>query len=293
MSRKIIDYKTPFGRFKQIARYYPEIIPVLSEGDSWFSYPLVGNNLMDHLVVKFGGAVNYFRLESSGHTALDMFSDCDSGQLEKLAELVEDFSVPLVLISAGGNDIVGEDLDFLLDAATQPDDVNTLLNSANLQTRFDDIKLSYQRMIDCLLAANTNIRILAHSYDYPVVSGQAAPVTINSIGLAAPLINFLGEIGPWMQPYLQSKGLTDAAAQQQFSDRLIDTFHDNVLIPLKQQNPCFDFVDMRGTLQKQLSLWNDEIHPTNDGFALLTEVFWSSLQPLLVNIFQNRQTNGN
>ena len=292
MSRKIINYKTPFGRFKQIARHYPEIVPVLSEGDSWFSYPLVGNNLMDHLVVKFGGAVNYFRLESSGHTALDMFSDCQSGQLEKLAELVEDFSVPLVLISAGGNDIVGEDMETLLDAVNQPDNALGVLASANLQTRFQDIKQAYQRMIDCLLTANNSIRILAHSYDYPVVSGQAAPVTINSIGLAAPLINFLGEIGPWIQPYLQAKGLTDTAAQQQFSDALIDTFHDSVLMPLKQQNPCFDFVDMRGTLQKQQALWNDEIHPTNAGFAQLTEVFWASLQPLLVNIFQNHQANG-
>ena len=293
MSRKIIDYKTPFGRFKQIARYYPEIIPVLSEGDSWFSYPLIGSNLMDHLVVKFGGAVNYFRLESSGHTATDMFSDCDSGQLEDLADLVKTFSVPLVLISAGGNDIVGEDLQNLLINATQPDDVNTLLTSPNLQARFDEVKQAYQRMIDCLLVANSNIRILAHSYDYPLVSGQAAPINVNSIGLIAPLVNFLGDIGPWIKPYLEAKGLTDTAAQQQFADGLIDNFHDNILVPLKNQNSAFDFVDMRGTLQKNINFWNDEIHPTSAGFAQLAEVFWDALEPLLVTIFQNRQAGNN
>ncbi len=285
MSRKIIDNKTQFGRFKQIARHYPEIMPLISEGDSWYSYPLAGNNIMDNLLFKFAGTINYFRLESSGHLATEMFRDCKRDQLKLLAKLVKQFRVPIVLISAGGNDVVGVSTGGLLRRAAAPDDVDGVLDSPKLDERMGMVKTAYNTMIQCLLNANPTVRIVAHTYDYPIVSGAHAPITVNSLGVAAPLINLFTQIGPWLKPHLIDAGLTDAAAQQAFSIRLIDRFHDRVLMPLRNAHPAFEFVDLRDTLQLQPDMWNDEIHPSTEGFARLAEKYWTHLQPVLQSCY--------
>lgn len=284
MSRRIINSKTAFGRFKQIARYYPEIISIISEGDSWFSYPLAGQNLMDHLMIKFAGTINYLRLESTGHEATYMFSDINSGQLKKLIKLVSDFSVPVVLISAGGNDIVGKCLSQLLPNARNSTDIDTLIESTKLQNRFNTIKTAYVNMIEGLIKVQPKIQILAHSYDYPPVTGKSAPITINNIGMAAPLIKLMKEVGPWIKPYLIDKGLTNEEAQQKFTNILIDKFHDDILEPLNNIYTAFNYVDLRGVLKTQEVFWNDEIHPNSNGFSQLCDVFWEKLTPILLKV---------
>ncbi|MEZ5472416.1 MAG: hypothetical protein R3E90_11580 [Marinicella sp.] len=282
MSRKIINYKTEFGRFKQMHRYYREIMPIISEGDSWYSYPLAGANLMDQLLLKFEGAINYLRLESSGHEALDIFESTRSGQLKKLIKHVKTFQVPIVLMSAGGNDVVGRSKKELYDVASHSSDVDTLINSSGLNQVLQQILDRYSVAINALVNVNPAVKIITHTYDYPAIIGKAAPITIRSLGIAAPIVNVLKEIGPWIKPILVSKNLTDFHAQYEFAKQLIDKFHDNVLVVLKNNHPIhFDYIDLRGTLQMNKNYWNDEIHPNAEGFRLLADKFWLDLLPII------------
>lgn len=291
MSNKIIDYKTEFGRFKQMNRYYPEIMPIISEGDSWFSYPLTGANLMDQLVFKFEGCINYLRLESSGHEAQQIFKSTSSGQLKDLIKHIAFFKVPIVLLSAGGNDVVGKSKIDLYEMANHDRDVATLINSAGLQAELLAVKDSFERAILGLIAANPDIRIITHSYDYPIVSGNAAPITINSLGLIAPVVNVFKQVGPWIFPILKEKGLTNQDAQQMFAEQLINQFHDFILLPLKNQyTDNFDFVDLRGSLNQINYNWNDEIHPSAAGFEILANKFWQKLRPEIINAYRKWQS---
>ncbi len=286
MSRKIINYKTDFGRFKQMYRYYPEIMPIISEGDSWYSYPLAGANLMDQLVLKFEGAVNYLRLESSGHEALDIFASTRSGQLKKLIKHVKFFQVPIVLLSAGGNDVVGKSKAGLYDSANHSSDVDTLINSAGLNQVFRKIFDRYTVAINALVHVNAAVKIITHTYDYPAIIGKPAPITISSLGIIAPLVNVMKEVGPWIEPILLKKNLTDKQAQLQFTERLMNKFHDDVLLPLKNNHPDnFDYVDLRGTLMLNKQFWNDEIHPSAEGFRLLADKFWLDFLPVLKDAY--------
>ena len=272
-------------------RYYPEIMPLISEGDSWFSYPLVGANLMDQLVLKFEGCINYLRLENNGDEATEIFANHASGQLRTLLKHVRTFQVPVVLLSAGGNDVVGESNTDLFDHALDASDVATLIGSAGLKDKLIQIKSSYELAIAALVAVKPDIKIIAHSYDYPIVNAAHAPITVNSLGLIAPVVNVMKQVGPWISPILEAKGLTDSVAQQQFAVALIDHFHDEVLMPLKNQfGDNFDFVDLRGTLELKAHNWNDEIHPSAAGFELLANKFWLHLRPVVIDAYGEWQS---
>lgn len=292
MGRKIINYKTEFGRFKQMYRYYREIMPIISEGDSWFSYPLAGANLMDQLVVKFEGTLNYLRLESSGHEALDVLESPHSGQLEKLIKRVKAFKVPIVLMSVGGNDVVGKSKKGLYDTASHSSDVDTLINSTNFNKVLQAILEKYSVAIEALVDVNPTVKVITHTYDYPAIIGKPAPITIKSLGIAAPVVNVFKEIGPWIEPILISKNLTDLEAQHKFIKRLMDKFHDDVLVALKSSHPDnFDYINLRGTLQMNKNYWNDEIHPNAEGFRLLADKFWENILPMIKKAYAQWRSN--
>lgn len=271
---------TRVGQFREIHRALkrrPALLAatpiVFCEGDSWFSTPLA-MNLLDWLVFPspederrgvpvFGAGGLFLRKEHSGDLATDMFT---ATKVRRLAGWYEGFDFDLALLSAGGNDFVGPFLKRVFAGAprmTPTQAFDRLVASG----RYEQVLAAWRRVVTAFVTARPRTPILAHTYDYPIALGRAAPLSVAGIGLAALLKR---EVGPWIAPHI-AHVLPATADQRAFARRLIDGFEQHVLRVLRDDPASrgrFDYVDLRGTLPSE-EQWFDEMHPTSAGFHLL------------------------
>lgn len=244
---------------------------ILSEGDSWFSMPLY-YNLVDWLEIQAPQAV-FLRMENSGDTAVNMFS---GGNLRSIGSRLKAFDFDVMLLSAGGNDFVDRYLRELFknQALQTPEAAMARVLQSG---RFAEVLKAYQRVLDTALKARPTLRVLTHSYDYPHLLGAAARLTVQNIGLAALLKH---EIGDWIAKHIKHV-LPEMEQQRHFVRLLIDGYFAQVLEPLKAQyGEALHVVDIRGVLATDAD-WNDEMHPTSEGFQQLADRMRPALRALL------------
>lgn len=277
MSTRRSGFRQLYQQLRRTPAAFDNTPIVFCEGDSWFDTPLA-MNLLDWLVWPtpqeeakgvplFGAGGLFFRTEANGDTAQNMFSA--AGVRDK-ASWFRSFEFDLVLLSAGGNDIVGPFLVQLF-AGTPAMSVDAAMRRVLDSGRYQQILAAYQRMLAAFQSARPDVPVLAHTYDYPQLMGKPARFTLHNLGLAALVRE--GK-GPWIAPAMAT-ALPATRDQRAFVRRLIDGFVEHVLIPLRDDpgtGEVFDFVDLRGTLTRE-DQWADEMHPTSTGFALLADRF--------------------
>jgi hypothetical protein len=234
------------------ARYYKARragkIVVVSEGDSWFDYPMY-RNIIDHIDDTKRFALK--RLEFSGDTVRNMIGNARA--LEAFHEVVKQERPRFVLFSGGGNDIVGDELI----GAIKP------YNSAKWTELRAGVVGGYEKMIRTI---GPDAPVFAHGYDYIIPS--ARPVRYDGIAIS----------GPWVWKEMDNKGLPDAM-KMQIARLMMDWFND-MLAELERVYPAyFAHIDLRGTLQPDM--WQNEIHPTRSGFAAVAERFLEQLDSSL------------
>ncbi|MCC6235058.1 MAG: hypothetical protein IT580_20610 [Verrucomicrobiales bacterium] len=247
---------------------------VIAEGDSWFDYPL-------HDVLRLLEDDHAFDVESVAHKG-DCVEDMAHapGQFEEFArrleKLLRDGKVPrAILLSGGGNDIVGDEFAILLNHATSS--LPTL--NEDIVRGVIDVRLraAYARLISGTTEIARSylgrpIPIITHGYDYPVPDGRG----------------FLGGWwvlpGPWLEPGFHRKGYLDQAQNTTLVGGLIDRF--NVMLGSLCDHPQFahvHYLDLRGTLRRDSQYrkdWGNELHPTAHGFELVTNKFADCLRAL-------------
>lgn len=118
--------------FAQSIKYQHDWPIVLSEGDSWFSFP--GHwNTIDHLDDLLNHNVSLLRLEESGDTIANMIGGKQRGQLRRL---LTTYPVDALLFSGGGNDVVGHELvDFFTNVPAGDSWPNYLTDAVEQQFR--------------------------------------------------------------------------------------------------------------------------------------------------------------
>ena len=114
---------------------------------------------------------------------------------------------------------------------------------------------------------NAQIPILIHGYAHPIPDGQGVRV--------------LGDVisGPWLEPAFKKKGYNDLAYNTMIMRTVIDRFNDMLSelaedfedIPVKH-------VDVRRCLNN--SLWDNELHPTSEGFEKIAAEFDAQIKQL-------------
>ena len=107
---RVQDARTKLGLFVETMRADKTLPVVLSEGDSWFSYPL-NRNLMDFVEMMRDFAM--LRLERSGEEARQILKPSGT-QFKNLRKYLELYRFEALFFSGGGNDIVDENLPPLL-----------------------------------------------------------------------------------------------------------------------------------------------------------------------------------
>jgi hypothetical protein len=242
---------------------------LVAAGDSWFDYPL-------HDVLKLLEDNHGYNVESAAHRGDPVEGMAYvNGQLDKFARSMEKVTgqgaVPkAALLSGGGDDIAGKEFGMLLNNATSPiagwnaEIIDGLLNQR--------IATAYQTMLHaitnlCQEYAKKTLPILIHGYDYPVPDGRG----------------FLGGWpfpGPWLQPGFAEKLFSDLPRNVALMHDIIDRF--NAMLARIVADPVFahvHYIDLRGTLSADLtsniyqSWWANELHPTEQGFAAVSDKF--------------------
>jgi lysophospholipase L1-like esterase len=264
-SRDPIGSRPKESVFAQSYKLFPERLRILSEGDSWFSYPL-NNNLADF--IEMMNAFSMLRLEKNGDQARDILAP-NSSQLRKLRTFLKRYAFDLLIFSGGGNDIVDENLPAFLKRKTAAMTWRQCIRDDALAKRMQELAAAYSRLIGSRDELRPTCEIVTHSYDYPIPDGRPARGPFG-----------LGSAGPWLKPALDDARITDPADAQAVVRHLIDTFHATLAGLVTPANK-FHVVDMRGTLGPQgVRAWADEIHPSFPGFQALSEKWRARLLAL-------------
>lgn len=255
--------------FAASVKQFPQRLVILTEGDSWFSYPL-NANIADH--IEMMNDFSILRLEHNGDEAREILA-AGSEQLRKLKYYLKNYPVDAVLISAGGNDLIAEELGKVLEKRVNGSTWQSSVKLATLSTVLDDIVAGYARLLDARDSLRPGCVVVAHSYCYFQPTGRKAT---GPFGLL--------KAGPWMRPVLVAKGIDPETEGREVARYLVDELHAR-LMALAAVRPRFHVVDMRSALPDDTVHWADEIHPSGTGFRRLAEECW---RPLLRAQFPGR-----
>jgi hypothetical protein len=262
------------GRPKQAVfaasiRQFPQRLIIVTEGDSWFSYPL-NANIADY--VEMMNDFSMLRLEHNGDEAREILGS-GSEQLKKLKYYLKNYAIDLLLMSAGGNDLVAGELSRLLNKKALGATWQSAVKLEALTTVLDEIVAAYSRLLDARDALRPKCVIVAHSYCYFQPTGRKAT---GPFGLL--------KAGPWMRPVLVARGIDPETEGRDFARYLVDELHAR-LQALAAARPGFLVLDMRAALPVDAVHWADEIHPSGVGFRRLAEDYF---RPLLRAQFPGR-----
>lgn len=234
---------------------------LLSEGDSWFQYPLWLEDVVDQLSTDF----NIMCLSAAGDELSEMITDGDYWDyLEALHE--EGVAVKALILSGGGNDIVGNNLVSLLNDFDPTGNAAMHLNEPEVSRKFDEITAGYRNIFTRVHTKFPDLPILLHGYDYAIPRPNQ--------GLRLPPLD------GWLGDPMRARNIPDGPLQADIIRILIDRI--NTLFSGFDENhpggvPRVRFVDNRGTIGTS---WHDELHPLDDGFARVADNFRNVLNTI-------------
>jgi hypothetical protein len=254
---------------KAVADWLQSRPAVLYWGDSWFSTPLYPN-LARQSAARIGGL--RMIVGKPGATAAQLMGARD---IDRLCGRIKANPFDLLCVSAGGNDALSDRLKTVFapwmkgnKARIGPPGAFAILVASKLFERLFD---RYDQLLDALrkqvLPARPHFRVVGHGYAPLNRIGASGDLTIDNIGLIAILKD---DVGPWLFGPM-AKVLSTPVEGKAFADLLLqDGFRDLVLKPLKAKYPgLFSFADFSTVIGlDNPAMWYDEIHPTENGFAL-------------------------
>jgi hypothetical protein len=231
-----------------------------ADGDSWFNkfYPARAN-LLEQLDLPRG--CHMLDHSWSGDKADDMFAP---KRIAAAAQYLDAYPYKAILLSAGGNDIIGN-IGALLSGTGNS---ATLSNSA-VNAAFDNVESLLCNFCNARSQStqNKSTRIFIHAYDF--VTPRNAPVKGNIAG-------------PWVYPRLIAKDVDDATVQKALVTELLTRWLARLTVLATPGSPKhingFHVLLSQGVLipanaadTGRSNDWEDEIHPSKDGFRKLAD----------------------
>lgn len=272
---------------------FPDALRGIAEGDSWFDYlpawaedPTRGDliNQLNLYTEDNDRKFNIFRVAEAGDTVENMVfghntdqnSRPEENQLGKILRLIGEYKPAFFLFSGGGNDIVGETLDSLVNHAVLEDNLG-LIRTDNfdyiLNKVFKDI---FEYLISEITLAKPDIHIFVHGYGYAIPNGK--PV------IGVPRFGF---IGPWMAPTFARKQISLAKGEKIIQE-LIDLFND-FLKKIANSHPNVHYLDLRNIIKP--NDWANELHLTVDGYEKVAREYINHLDSVFPKKAPNKETS--
>jgi len=217
---------------------------IVSEGDSWFQYPILLRDtidvLMDDLAV--------FSLGAGGDTLENMLRKAE------YRKALRETGASILLLSGGGNDLVA---DGNLASHLRPFD--PALGAAQyLRPSFDGVVARAVSQFDAIARdvarRFAQVQILTHGYDHVVP-----------------------DKGKWLGKPMISQGITDPGLQKDIAHEMMQRFNA-ALGALARRHAHLHYLDMRGQVGD--TRWHDELHPTDAGYRAVAAVFRTRIDKL-------------
>jgi hypothetical protein len=275
LARRTLAHKRRVARLKNGARLRarvnkattPQPLDFLALGDSWFDYPLDGN---DPSFVNTAIVAQLTQLGSPPPLVLNyaLYGQATTSVLtyENQQNIIDAVTDPTqwvngapdgILVSMGGDDLVGDQFAIYLDYE------GSGLDATRFQGALDSVRASYLDLFALRDAVAPGKPVIGHCYDYAIPNGVPA--------LCA---------GPWLQPSLEFSGY-DLAEGLNIVSSMIDGFYAMVNALARDKANNFVLVDTRGTLLRASGVadgWANELHPYPAGFTALAQKFLAALQ---------------
>ena len=218
---------------------------IVSEGDSWFQYPVEVYDVIDHLLDD-GYAIR--SLDAAGDTLANMLKEGE--YLDALRETRAKF----FLFSAGGNDALGGGSigDHLrpYDPSLKPE--QHLLPS--FRALLDQTMKGYETILRRVEDLPGRIHVIVHGYDRPLPNN-----------------------GKWLGKPMAAKGIKDAKVQKAIVDAMIDASNDR-LRAVAANFQDVTALDVRGVVGSSSQRWYDELHPTSTAFGDVAAKFHAAVE---------------
>ncbi|MGQ7846030.1 D-Ala-D-Ala carboxypeptidase family metallohydrolase [Granulosicoccus sp. 3-233] len=210
---------------------------IVSEGDSWFQFPVLLKDTIDHVsdhhaVYSLGAAGDL--LERMAH------------QQEYLKAL-DDTGASILMLSGGGNDLVAGGA-----LASHLESYHRDLSPADyLLPSFDELLGNafgyYERILRQVRGSFPHVHVLYHGYDYSIPDN-----------------------GRWLGKPMQERGIRSRELQAAITREMVDRLNRG-LRRLSRSIPKVTYIDCRGTVRHDQ--WYDELHPTNEGYGAVAALF--------------------
>jgi len=237
------------SRLRRELRYRARIaggwkgLRLVSEGDSWFQYPVLLTDVIDHLSDHYA----VLSLDAAGAELSDMVAN------DELTATVVAEEPDAVLVSGGGNDLLGEGrLATALHPyapGRRPEDYPNDTFAATL----DSVLGRFRTWFNRLATQAPGIAVLCHGYDWAIPNAQR-----------------------WLGAPLQTLGIVEPTLQQAIVRVMIDRFNVRLEALARELGPAVRYVDCRGRVPS--GEWHDELHPTDDGYASVAEKFAEEIE---------------
>ena len=236
-------------KYRQRLSEEPEVIRILSEGDSWFQHPHpkvldIIDQLSNHYAVYCIGA--------AGDTVRNMFYEGE------FLRAMRDENPKFFLMSGGGNDILGDSFrNYIIETfdAGDPGVKPERFLKENFLRELDSIGNIYRTVFEKL--KNSPIQIIVHGYDYVI------PLDVKDKG--------------WVGRYMIEKNISEQRDRRAIINYMMDKFNEK-LSSVAAEYPNVHYIDLRKTVRDDQ--WFDEIHPTSDGFQDLALKYHALIQEL-------------
>jgi len=252
-----------FKKRKQAGSNLPVLV---SEGDSWFQFPLLVREIIDQLERDY----LIWSVGAAGDTAQNMVYGRKPEYLDALESQKDD--VRGFLFSAAGNDIIGEDLEkkepvlvgILKKFNGNENEIEGHINFDLFNQKLEFLQTAYTTVISNV-RANTkfrNLPIFIHGYDYlfPHLWGENDP--------RHP---FHAKKDEWIGSSLRVRGFNNMEQGRNIIKFMIDKLYD-MLTDVSKKNEQVWLVDCRGAMP-EVKYWIDEIHGTSEGYEQVTDRF--------------------
>ncbi|MEL6599326.1 MAG: D-Ala-D-Ala carboxypeptidase family metallohydrolase [Pseudomonadota bacterium] len=250
-SAALINLANQWARWRRESKFIKRIEggydgPVLvSEGDSWFQYPLLLKDTIDHLTRPYA-------IKSLG-AAGDLLERMVRKR-EYLGAL-EETGAPILLLSGGGNDLCagGALADHLEEFRKGKLPGDYLLPS--YQGLIDEALGNYETIFTDVARHYPDVTILCHGYDYPIPNN-----------------------GQWLGNPMKTRGIKDKGLQKAIADEMMNIFNRG-LRRLADRMAHVEYLDLRGVVGDDR--WHDELHPIDEGYRDVAQVFEAKIADVL------------
>ena len=256
--------------FAASIKQHPQRLVMLTEGDSWFSYPL-NANIADY--IEMMSDFSLLRLEHNGDEAREILG-AGSEQLKKIKYYLKNYPVDALLLSAGGNDLVSGELAKVLEQEGQRRHLAERHQARRANYRARRHRGGVFAAARCARHAAAQVRgdgaqLLLLPADRPQGDRAVRPRQGRSVDAAGARRQGHRPRHRGPRPGALPGRRTARAARWRWPRR----------------GRAFSVVDMRAALPVDNVHWADEIHPSGTGFRRLAEDHW---RPLLKAQFPGR-----